>query len=58
MPKTTTIDKIIHNHTSAFVSVSMEAEPNSVLQTSPERFEEVENKFISRYPIAASLLRS
>ena len=32
----------------------MEVEPNSVLQTSPERLDEVENRFIRRYPMASA----
>ena len=43
----------MQSHTSAFVRVSIDAEPNSVLHTSPERFADVENKFIIRYPIAS-----
>ena len=32
----------------------MEVEPNSVLHTSPERLDEVEKRFISRYPMASA----
>ena len=32
----------------------MEVEPNSVLHTSPERLDEVEKRFIRRYPMASA----
>ena len=48
----TQIERIVHNHTSAFVSVRIEVEPKRVEQTSPLKFDETENRFIKRYPIA------
>ena len=51
---TTSTDIPTHSHTSAGDSVRMEVEPNSVLHTSPERLDEVEKMFISRYPMASA----
>ena len=48
----TQIERIVHNQTSAFVSVRIEVEPKRVEQTSPLKFDETENRFIKRYPIA------
>lgn len=48
----TEIERITHNQTSLFVKVKIEVEPKRVLQTSPVKFDEVENIFISKYPIA------
>ena len=48
----TQIERIVQSHTSVFVSVRIDVEPKRVEQTSPERFEETENTFIKRYPIA------
>ena len=44
--KIITIDKHTHNITSASVKVRIEVEPNSVEQTSPDRFDDVEKIFI------------
>ena len=41
-------ERPVHNQTSPFVRVRIEVEPNSVLQTSPVRFDEVEKMFIKR----------
>lgn len=49
---TTTIERDIHNITSSIDNVKMEVAPNNVLHTSPARFVDTENKFISKYPIA------
>ncbi len=46
------MDKIPLSHTSFFLSVSIDVEPKRVEHTSPERLDEVENKFIKRYPNA------
>ena len=35
---------MIHTHTSPFVSVKIDVEPNKVLHTSPETLAEVENR--------------
>ena len=45
---TTATDSATHIHTSACVRVSIEVDPNSVLHTSPVRFEDVENIFMRR----------
>ena len=45
---TTATDSTAHSQTSLFVSIRIEVEPNSVLHTSPDKLEDVENKFISR----------
>ena len=50
----TQIERIVHNHTSAFVSVRIEVEPKRVEQTSPLKFDETEKRFINRYPIASA----
>ena len=44
----TTAESTMHKKTSVFVSVKIEVEPKSVLQTSPEIFADAENKFTSR----------
>lgn len=49
------MDIPIHKNTSIFVSVSIEVEPKSVAHTSPDIFDEVGNKLMSRYPIANEL---
>jgi hypothetical protein len=43
----------MQSHTSAFVSVRIDVEPNNVEHTSPEIFDDVENRFITRYPTAS-----
>ena len=50
----TKAESATHSPTSVSVNVKIEVEPNSVLHTSPERLEDVENRFISRYPIASA----
>ena len=45
---TTIADSAAHSQTSLIVSVSMDVEPNSVLQTSPERLDDLEKRFMSR----------
>ena len=42
------MDSPMQSQTSDFVRVRIEVEPNKVLHTSPDRFAEVENRFISR----------
>ena len=49
---TTRIDRIPLTHTSDFVSVRIDVEPNRVEHTSPETFPDVGNTFISKYPKA------
>ena len=46
------MDKMVHSHTSPLLRVRMDVEPNNVLHTSPERFEDFANKFINKYPKA------
>ena len=41
-------NEVVYLQVVVFESVSMEVDPNNVLQTSPARFDEVENIFISR----------
>ena len=45
---TTITDKTAQSQTSVLVRVRMEVEPNRVLHTSPDKLDEVENRFISR----------
>lgn len=49
------MDIPIHNHTSIGVRVRIEVDPKRVAHTSPDRFDEVENTFINRYPMAREL---
>lgn len=37
-----------HSQTSRFVKVKIEVDPNKVLQTSPDKLEDVENIFINK----------
>ena len=46
--QTTRNESAAQSCTSRLVSVKIEVEPNSVEQTSPERFAEVENTFMTR----------
>lgn len=55
---TTRTERTTHSHTSETVSVKIEVEPKSVEQTSPERLDDEENKFIMRYPRARELTDS
>ena len=51
---TTTIESATHSHTSVTVKVSIEVEPNKVLHTSPDRFDEGLKMFMIRYPKASA----
>ena len=44
----TAMESTMHTQTSVFVRVRMEVEPNSVPQTSPERFVDFPKRFSSR----------
>lgn len=48
----TVIERIAESHTSLFLRVKIDVEPNRVVHTSPVRFDDVEKMFMSRYPIA------
>ena len=50
--KTTANERIMLNETSLSVRVNIDVEPKRVEQTSPDKFEEVEKIFISKYPTA------
>ena len=50
----TSTESMQHKITCVLVNVKMEVDPNNVLQTSPDRFGPVENRFISKYPIASA----
>ena len=52
---TTATDNTDDKITCSGKSVSIEVEPKSVVHTSPEIFDEVENKFINRYPSASEV---
>lgn len=49
---TTNTDNTALNHTSIFVNVRIEVEPNRTVHTSPLKLVEVENTFMSKYPMA------
>lgn len=52
---TTIIDKTSDNTTCEGKSVNIDVEPKSVVQTSPETFDDEENIFIKRYPMASEV---
>ena len=45
---TTPMESVAQSHTSRLESVRMEVEPNSVVQTSPDRLEDLPKRLSSR----------
>lgn len=50
----TSIDNTIQIITDSSLIVKIDAAPNNVVHTSPDKFEDVENTLIKKYPIASA----
>ena len=50
----TNIDNTMHIITSSSLSVKIDAAPNKVVHTSPDKFDDVEYTLIRKYPIASA----